>query len=118
MKNYARSIPEQRYRQRRYVTGQDEVLEAASDPREEPVSDSDRRRVRELIAAGIDELDEREREIVSSHFGLGGRSGALTLEQLGQRFGLTKERIRQIEHRALKRLRELLAPSLVDVLSD
>ena len=118
VKNYARSIPEQLYHRSRYVTGQDEVLDSVADDRSVPVCESDKRRVRELIAAGINELDDREREIVSSHFGLGGRSGALTLEQLGQRFGVTKERIRQIEHRALSRLRELLAPSLVHALGE
>jgi len=118
VKNYARSIPEQLYRASRYVTGQEEVLEAAPDRQVESTSESDRDRVRELITAGMDELDEREREIVSSHFGLGGRVGTLTLEQLGQRFGVTKERIRQIERRALARLREVLAPSLVEALAD
>ncbi|MGB2987134.1 MAG: sigma-70 family RNA polymerase sigma factor [Phycisphaerae bacterium] len=117
VKNYARSIPEQLYRCSRYVTGQEEVLDAMADHRPEPVSESDRKRVRELIAAGMNELDEREREIVSSHFGLGSKSGALTLEQLGQRFGVTKERIRQIEQRALAHLRDLLAPSLADALA-
>ena len=42
----------------------------------------------------------------------------LTLEQLGKRFGVTKERVRQIERRALDRLRGLLAPSLADALCD
>ena len=74
--------------------------------------------MRKVIASGMNELNEREREIVSSHFGLGTRGGVLTLEQLGQRFGVTKERIRQIEQRALGHLREVLAPSLVDALAD
>ena len=116
MKNYARSIPEQHYRCSRYVTGQDELLDAAPDCRAAPACPSDRRRLREAIAAGMNVLDEREREVVSGHFGLGSREGALTLEQLGQRFGVTKERIRQIERRALARLREVLAPSLADAL--
>jgi RNA polymerase primary sigma factor len=80
--------------------------------------ESDRQHVRAAIAAGMEELDEREREIVSGHFGLGGRHGSLTLEQLGQRFGVTKERVRQIERRALARLREVLAPSLAETLAD
>ncbi len=118
MKNYARSIPEQRYRSARYVTGQEELLDAKADHHPAPASKSDRQHVRKAIAEGIGELDEREREIVSSHFGLGGKCGALTLEQLGQRFGVTKERIRQIEQRALARLREVLAPSLVEAIAD
>jgi RNA polymerase primary sigma factor len=118
MKNYARSIPEQRCHSARFVTGQDEALEAVADRREAEASETDRRKVRELITAGLGELDEREREIVSSHFGLGGHNGVLTLEQLGQRFGVTKERIRQIEQRALGRLRQLLSPGLREALAD
>lgn len=116
VKNYARSIPEQHYHGARYVTGQSELLDAAADQRPAAASDSDRFRVRELIDAGLDELNEREREIVTNHFGLGREEGSLTLEQLGERFGVTKERIRQIEQRALVRLREVLSPSLADSL--
>lgn len=117
MKNYARSIPEQRYHINRYVTGQDAVLETAADPTAASTSPTDRRRVQEMIAAGLNQLEEREREIVARHFGLGNADAAQTLEQLGDRFGVTKERVRQIERRALAHLREILAPSLVDTLS-
>ncbi|MFQ5462014.1 MAG: sigma-70 family RNA polymerase sigma factor [Phycisphaerae bacterium] len=116
MKNFARTIPEQHYRAARYVTGQDELLEAAPDPSEQAVSSSDRDRLRAAIADGLMVLDDREREIVSSHFGLGQNGNALTLEQLGRRFGVTKERVRQIEKRALVRLRDVLPASLLDVL--
>lgn len=118
VKNYARSIPEQRYHKPRQVTGQEELLHAAPDPRDEPISQSDQSRVREMIASGLGTLDSREREVVKSHFGLGADGVRMTLEQLGTRFGVTKERIRQIERRALTRLREVLAPSIVDMLPD
>lgn len=117
-KNYARTIPEQHYHGARYVTGQNELLHAAPDTSDVATSESDRVRIKELIQAGMTELTEREREIVNGHFGLGGTHGTLTLEQLGTRFGLTKERIRQIEFRALQRLREVLTPSLADTLGD
>jgi len=116
MKNYARSIPEQRYHLNRYVTGQDGILEAAADRTAESNSPSDLLRVQEMIAAGLKQLEQREREIVAGHFGLGGVDGGRTLEQLGERFGVTKERVRQIERRALARLREILDPTLVDTL--
>jgi len=112
------SIPEERYHYARYVTGQEEILSSKADNRAEPTSESDREHVRQVIASGINELDDREREIVSSHFGLGMKGAPLTLEQLGKRFGVTKERVRQIEQRALARLREVLAPSLIDAISD
>ena len=118
VKNYARTIPEKHYHAQRYLTGQDELLASEPDASEAPAHEDDRLRVRELISAGMEELSDREREIVKGHFGLSGRGGALTLEQLGKRFGVTKERIRQIEQRAIARLREVLSPSLVDLISD
>jgi RNA polymerase primary sigma factor len=48
-------------------------------------------------------LTEKEREVVQYRFGLNGRR-AMSLKEIGDRFHLTKERIRQIEKNALKRL--------------
>jgi RNA polymerase sigma factor (sigma-70 family) len=53
-------------------------------------------------------LDEREREILKLRFGLD-RGEARTLEDVGEHFNLTRERIRQIEARAMSKLRH---PSL------
>ena len=116
MKNYARSIPEEHYLGLRYMTGQEGLLDSKPAAQPEEVYQSDRQHVRELIEASLEELPEREREIVSQHFGLGSKGKKVTLEQLGQRFGVTKERVRQIELRALARLREVLSPSLVEAL--
>jgi RNA polymerase sigma factor (sigma-70 family) len=49
-------------------------------------------------------LDERERNVIAMRFGLAQRS-PLTLEQIGEHFGLSRERIRQIELRAMAKLR-------------
>ena len=114
MKNYARSVPEEYYHAARYVTGQESVLEVAADQSTDPVSPADHQKVRELIAESLRKLDEREREIVSNHFGLSPDKEPMTLEQLGRRFGVTKERVRQIEKRALAQLKTVLAPSLMD----
>lgn len=114
MKNYARSVPEQHYKASRYVTGQDVALELAEDQTPQTVNPSDHQKVRELIADALRSLDDREREIVTRHFGLQRDQESVTLEALGQRFGVTKERIRQIEKGALSQLREVLCPSLVE----
>ncbi|MGZ4403601.1 MAG: sigma-70 family RNA polymerase sigma factor [Gaiellaceae bacterium] len=53
-------------------------------------------------------LDEREREIVYSHYGLGRR--AETLQEIGGRLGLSAERVRQLEERALGKLRAAVMP--------
>jgi RNA polymerase primary sigma factor len=49
-------------------------------------------------------LSEREKEVIRLYFGVG-EDAAYTLEELGQRFNLTRERIRQIKQKALRRLR-------------
>ena len=115
MKNYARLIPESHNHSSRFVTGQDLALELATDAHVETAWESDRRDVRELIEAGLIELSEREREILRGRFGLGdAQEQPVTLERLGRRFGMTKERVRQIERRAIARLRETLSPRLAE----
>jgi len=59
---------------------------------------------REEILDVLNTLDERERDILELRFGLTGEEPR-TLEEVGERFGLTRERIRQIEQRALTKLR-------------
>jgi RNA polymerase primary sigma factor len=58
----------------------------------------------EEINRTLDTLSCREKEVITLYFGIGGET-ALTLEQIGRRFTLTRERIRQIKQKALRRLR-------------
>lgn len=51
----------------------------------------------------ISSLSEREAEVVRLYFGLDGQT--LTLEEIGEKFGLTRERVRQIKEKAIRRLR-------------
>ena len=52
-------------------------------------------------------LDDRERRIIDERFGLGGHQ-ALTLEEVGREFGVTRERIRQLQNSALAKMRRAL----------
>lgn len=63
--------------------------------------------MRESIAAWLEELNEKQREVIARRFGLGGYESA-TLEDVGRAIGLTRERVRQIQVEALRRLREIL----------
>ncbi len=55
----------------------------------------------------LEVLDERERKIIDARFGLAGQKPK-TLEEVGQEFGVTRERIRQLQNIALKKLRRAL----------
>lgn len=66
------------------------------------------------LGAVLDELNPRERSVIAARFGLDG-APPRTLEQVGEAMGLTRERIRQIETRALARLRH---PAYADALED
>lgn len=55
----------------------------------------------------LDQIDPREAEVLRLRFGLDGAE-PLTLKQIGKKLGLTRERVRQIQHSALSQLNELL----------
>ncbi len=55
------------------------------------------------IERALSTLTERERDIVKDFFGIG--TAEMTLEEIGEKFGLTRERVRQIKEKAIRRLR-------------
>ncbi len=61
----------------------------------------------DMVLELLERLDTREISVIRERFGLNGRNER-TLEQIGQRFGVTRERIRQIEAGALRKLRKLV----------
>lgn len=64
--------------------------------------------VKESLQAEIKQalsiLNDRERNVIEAFFGINGPE--LTLEEIGEKFGLTRERVRQIKEKAIRRLRE------------
>lgn len=71
---------------------------------EEPDERTQREALREVLEASLMHLPEREARILKMYFGLDGHE-AHTLEQIGRKFSVSRERIRQIKDRALVRLR-------------
>ncbi len=63
--------------------------------------------LRKDIVDLMDELDERERAIISNRFGMDG-SKPVTLEEIGAKFHVTRERVRQIQNIALRKLRAMM----------
>ncbi len=54
----------------------------------------------------VQNLPERSRDVIVSRFGLGAKSRAETLDAIGKRYGITRERVRQIENHAIKVIQE------------
>jgi RNA polymerase sigma factor (sigma-70 family) len=116
MKNFARSVPAEHTRLDRFRTGCDEIFFDAHDRRgsafeEELVNSAQRKAISEILR----ELDGRERKVISCRFGLGRGNEPETLEEVGTRLGVTKERVRQIEVRTLEKLRRIARRKQVDI---
>ncbi len=58
----------------------------------------------EALHRAIETLPERQREVIKLRYGLGGDADPKSLEEIGRRLGVTRERVRQIESQALRRL--------------
>jgi RNA polymerase primary sigma factor len=107
-RNLARATGQQIGRRRRFVTGHQELLEAAAAPRNDEHGHDDGRNSnqQEAVCTMLGRLSDRERGIIVGRFGLDGASEK-TFRQLGEELGITKERVRQIESRAREKLRKL-----------
>ncbi|MEO1496943.1 MAG: sigma-70 family RNA polymerase sigma factor [Planctomycetota bacterium] len=114
VKNYARSIPNEYKHHDRFRSGADELFAATEEHRDNPraheAAQADRKhKIRRILRR----LDEREQQIVISRFGLDHSREPLTLKQVGAEMGVTKERVRQLEVRALDKLRAAAAEERV-----
>ena len=84
----------------------------------DPAAAAERAFLRSTLLGMLDEIDKRSRDVLVLRFGLGGED-AMTLEEVGQHFGVTRERIRQIESKAMRKLshqnrRSILQPFMGD----
>ena len=79
-----------------------DVLENDTDPTPDQglINDSLRKEVQRALST----LTQREADVIALYFGLNGEH-AMTLEEIGEKFNLTRERVRQIKEKAIRRLR-------------
>ncbi|MBN56729.1 RNA polymerase sigma factor RpoS [Thalassolituus sp. UBA3500] len=83
------------------------ILDTIADERmEDPGTELQNDDIQSNLSTWIEELPEKQREVLSRRFGLRGYEPS-TLEDVGREIGLTRERVRQIQVEALKRLREV-----------
>ncbi|MBE9479592.1 MAG: sigma-70 family RNA polymerase sigma factor, partial [Chloroflexi bacterium] len=116
IRNYARSVPKERYRMGRFVTGAEEVMDIVGgldgyDPHACSLSE-----LRDSLEVVLAQLSARERSIVVGHFGINSSGRTRTLDQISRQMGLSKERIRQIEQGAMEKLRSMLKPISSDLM--
>jgi RNA polymerase primary sigma factor len=115
IRNFTRSIPEEQHHRDRFLSGHEEFFEAAADHRsDEHEHESEHKQAQMTVRGLLEQLDARERRIITSRFGLGGAL-EMTLEQLGHELGITKERVRQLEARAQQKLRKFAAQQKMDL---
>lgn len=73
-------------------------------PGSNPEAEVDRDDHMDSLENMLEELKERDREVIRMRFGLGSDGQTMTLKQIGERFNLSRERVRQIEREAIRKL--------------
>lgn len=84
-----------------------ELKQLVADPGPGPQEIAEQHELHSILLEAIDRLEPRHKRVLLLRYGL--ESGKpMTLEQIGQQYGVSRERIRQVEGAALKKLRHIL----------
>ena len=116
MKNFARTIPGEHKQLDRFRTSQEDFFTSQHDGRtNQYMLESAQQQRQHQIGNILSELDEREQRIIISRFGLDHSIEPQTLKEVGRQLGVTKERVRQIEARAISKLRVAAQHEKIDI---
>jgi RNA polymerase primary sigma factor len=116
-RDFSRTLRKEQIRRSRFLTGRPDFFPFVADHRgEERPTDTLEERTPEEIGSLLARLTDRERMIIVRHFGL--TENKWTLMQLGQELGISKERVRQIESGALRKLRDTALAQRLDSRSE
>lgn len=103
---FARGVPQQRRQRERFGSLDGRPLDLATNDRADVlVTEAEQASRQTRVRQMLEVLNDRERHIIISRFGLDERGAPVTCRELGDELGISKERIRQIELRALEKLR-------------
>jgi len=102
---YRAVMEKQKDRQRNIGSIHDNGIDISDDQKESSMSEQRWHELRSRLSLMLGHLDKREKFIIRARFSLGGHRRVQTLQTLADRLGVSKERIRQLEKRALDKLR-------------
>jgi RNA polymerase primary sigma factor len=105
--SYRTVVLKQQERQKTVGGLQDMDLDLTDEGRESAISEKRWHELRSRLSVMLDELDRREKFIIRARFSLGAHRKVHTLQSLANRLGVSKERVRQLERRAMDKLRSM-----------
>ena len=102
-----------------FAEGEDSNLYDVISASETPMPDSElvKESIREEIGRVLDTLSEREADVIKLYYGIG-QSSTMTLDEIGNTFDLTRERVRQIREKAIRKLRKSAKSDLIQSFID
>ena len=102
-----------------FAEGEDSNLYDVISVSETPMPDTElvKESIREEIGRVLDTLSEREADVVKLYYGIG-QSSTMTLDEIGSTFDLTRERVRQIREKAIRKLRKSAKSDLIQSFID
>ena len=116
MRNFARTIPNERRHHDRFRPSPTEVLSSSRDERTDQYEQESAQSQRQnQVGKILGYLDQREQEIIVRRFGLAAGHEPLTLKEVGAAMGVTKERVRQLEARAMTKLRKAALDEKIEI---
>jgi len=107
-RNAYRQVVELQQERSKVMGGVDELgLDISDDGRESSISEARWHELRARLSIMLGDLDRREKFIIRARFSLGSHRRVHTLQALANRLGVSKERVRQLERRAMEKLRAM-----------
>jgi RNA polymerase primary sigma factor len=102
-----------------FAEGEDSNLYDVISASETPMPDTElvKESIREEIGRVLDTLSEREADVIKLYYGIG-QSSTMTLDEIGNTFDLTRERVRQIREKAIRKLRKSAKSDLIQSFID
>lgn len=105
--SYRTVVLKQQERQKTVGGLQDMDLDLTDEGRESAISEKRWHELRSRLSVMLNDLDRREKLIIRARFSLGSHRKVHTLQSLANRLGVSKERVRQLERRAMDKLRAM-----------